>query len=66
MAEGLEAAEGVLDEVTAGLVPRQMRLDRRPRLIRHPEQRYAPPSVIHTIRESGELLRLTRLIGFEP
>jgi len=43
-----------------------MRLDRRPRLIRHPEQRYAPPSVIHTIRESGELLRLKRLIGFEP
>ena len=56
----------VVDAPGAGLVPRQMRLDRRPRLIRQPEQRHAPPPVIHTIRESGELLRLKPLIGFEP
>jgi hypothetical protein len=48
----------VIDALGAGPVPGQMRLDRRPGLIRQPEQRHAPPTVIHTIRESGKLLRL--------
>src|SRR3546814_1596792 len=45
-----------------GLVLRQVRLDRCPRLIRQPEQRHAMPPIIHAERESGKPIRIKPLI----
>src|SRR3546814_8072609 len=45
-----------------GLVLRQVRLDRCPRIIRQPEQRHAMPPIIHAERESGKPIRIKPLI----
>jgi hypothetical protein len=66
MTEGLEAAKGILDEATA-------RAGSSADAARSPPTPHPTPGTalcatfrVHTIRESGELLRLKPLVGFEP
>jgi hypothetical protein len=58
----------IIDPTCPGLVLRQVRLDRRPRRIRQPEQRsrHARASIKQRLPESAHRHRIKLLIGFEP
>lgn len=59
---GARATPPVVHSPRSRPVLQQMRLDRRPRLVRQPEQRHPYTLVTHSRSGSGKLLRLKSLI----